>query len=102
MGKLSGIKVVDLSVFLPGPMLTMMMADQGAEVIKIETATGDPAREQAPFEAGQSVWVRDLNRGKKSMVLDLEDEKGKTPAWDLIEGAEVFVEGVRPRVMLGL
>ena len=76
MGKLSGIKVIDLSVFLPGPMLTMMMADQGAEVIKIETATGDPAREQAPFEAGQSVWFRNLNRGKKSVVLDLKSDGG--------------------------
>ena len=44
MGKLSGIKVIDLSVFLPGPMMTVMMADQGAEVWKIETASGDPAR----------------------------------------------------------
>jgi crotonobetainyl-CoA:carnitine CoA-transferase CaiB-like acyl-CoA transferase len=99
VGKLSGIKVVDLSVFLPGPMLTMMLADQGAEVIKIETAAGDPAREQAPFEAGQSVWFRNLNRGKKSIVLDLKDEDGKTRLWDLIEDADVFVEGFRPGVM---
>jgi crotonobetainyl-CoA:carnitine CoA-transferase CaiB-like acyl-CoA transferase len=99
MGKLSGIKVVDLSVFLPGPMLTMMMADQGAEVIKIETAAGDPAREQAPFEAGQSVWFRNLNRGKKSIVLDLKSEAGKERLWGLIESADVFVEGFRPGVM---
>lgn len=99
MGKLSGIKVVDLSVFLPGPMLTMMMADQGAEVIKIETAVGDPAREQAPFESGQSIWFRNLNRGKKSIVLDLKDKTGKTRLWDLIDDADVFVEGFRPGVM---
>jgi crotonobetainyl-CoA:carnitine CoA-transferase CaiB-like acyl-CoA transferase len=99
VGKLSGIKVIDLSVFLPGPMLTMMMADQGAEVIKIETATGDPAREQAPFEAGQSVWFRNLNRGKKSMVLDLKSDDGKARLWELIEQADVFVEGFRPGVM---
>jgi crotonobetainyl-CoA:carnitine CoA-transferase CaiB-like acyl-CoA transferase len=99
MGKLSGIKVIDLSVFLPGPMLTMMMADQGAEVIKIETAAGDPAREQAPFEAGQSVWFRNLNRGKKSIVLDLKSEDGKARLWELIDGADVFVEGFRPGVM---
>ncbi len=99
MGKLSGIRVIDLSVFLPGPMMTMMMADQGAEVIKIETATGDPAREQAPFEAGQSVWFRNLNRGKKSIVLDLKSEAGKARLWDLIESADVFVEGFRPGVM---
>ncbi len=99
MGKLSGIKVVDLSVFLPGPMMTMMMADQGADVWKVETAAGDPARGQGPFEAGQSVWFRNLNRGKKSVVLDLKSEHGKARLWELIGGADVFVEGFRPGVM---
>jgi crotonobetainyl-CoA:carnitine CoA-transferase CaiB-like acyl-CoA transferase len=99
VGKLSGIEVIDLSVFLPGPMLTMMMADQGAEVIKIETAAGDPAREQEPFEAGQSVWFRNLNRGKKSIVLDLKSDAGKQRLWEMIESADVFVEGFRPGVM---
>lgn len=98
-GKLAGIKVVDLSVFLPGPMMTMMMADQGAEVIKIEAAGGDPARDQAPFEAGQSVWFRNLNRGKKSIVLDLKSETGKARLWKLVEEADIFVEGFRPGVM---
>ncbi len=102
MGKLSGIKVIDLSVFLPGPMLTMMMADQGAEVIKIETAAGDPAREQLPDEAGQSVWFRNLNRGKKSVVLDLKSEAGKARLWEMITDADVFVEGFRPGVMARL
>ena len=54
-----------------------LMADQGAEVWKIESPAGDPAREQAPFEAGQSVWFRNLNRGKKSLALDLKSEAGK-------------------------
>lgn len=99
MGKLSGIKVIDLSVFLPGPMLTMMMADHGAEVIKIETEAGDPAREQAPFEAGQSVWFRNLNRGKRSIVIDLKSEEGKGRLWEMIDRADVFIEGFRPGVM---
>ncbi|WP_430443755.1 CaiB/BaiF CoA transferase family protein [Sphingorhabdus contaminans] len=99
MGKLSGIRVIDLSVFLPGPMMTVMMADQGAEVIKVEAAAGDPAREQSPFEAGQSVWFRNLNRGKKSIVLDLKSEAGKVRLWELIDDADVFVEGFRPGVM---
>ena len=99
MGKLSGIKVIDLSVFLPGPMMTMMLADQGAEVWKVETANGDPARDQAPLEAGQSVWFRNLNRGKKSIVLDLKSERGTARLWDLISSADVFVEGFRPGVM---
>ena len=99
MGKLSGIRVVDLSQFLPGPMLTMMMADQGAEVWKIEPAAGDPARTQLPDEAGQSVWFRNLNRGKKSIVLDLKSDIGKARLWDMLGAADILVEGFRPGVM---
>lgn len=102
MGKLSGITVVDLSQFLPGPMMTAMMADQGARVIKVEPAAGDPARDQAPFENGQSVWFRNLNRGKESVVLDLKSPAGKAALWALIAGADVFVEGFRPGVMARL
>lgn len=98
-GKLSGIRVIDLSVFLPGPMMTMMMADQGAEVIKVESPAGDPAREQPPFEAGQSVWFRNLNRGKQSVVLDLKTEAGRAGLSALVAGADIFVEGFRPGVM---
>ena len=96
MGKLSGIRVVDLSLFLPGPMMTLMMADQGADVVKVEPPGGDPARAMEPFEEGQSVWFRNLNRGKRSILLDLKDEAGKAKLWQLIEGADVFVEGFRP------
>jgi crotonobetainyl-CoA:carnitine CoA-transferase CaiB-like acyl-CoA transferase len=103
MGKLSGIRVIDLSQFLPGPMLTVMMADQGAEVIKIEPAAGDPARDQGPFDtydgALHSVWFANLNRGKQSVVLDLKSESGKARLRNLIAGADVFVEGFRPGVM---
>jgi len=102
-GKLAGIKVVDLSLFLPGPMLTVMMADQGAEVIKVEPKAGDPAREQAPFDKygdeEHSVWFANLNRGKQSVVLDLKSEEGKAAVRDLIAQADVFVEGFRPGVM---
>lgn len=102
MGKLSGIKVLDLSLFLPGPMLSVMLADQGAQVIKIEPPAGDPAREQAPFEAGQSVWFRNLNRGKKSVALDLKSVAGKEALWALIDSADVFIEGFRPGVIARL
>jgi crotonobetainyl-CoA:carnitine CoA-transferase CaiB-like acyl-CoA transferase len=101
-GKLAGVKVVDLSVFLPGPMMTMMMADQGATVWKVESPAGDPARDQAPFEAGQSVWFRNLNRGKQSVMLDLKSEAGAAQLWELIADADVFVEGFRPGVMARL
>ena len=99
MGKLSGIRVVDLSQFLPGPMLTVMMADQGAEVWKVEPAAGDPSRAQLPNEAGQSVWLRNLNRAKKSIVLDLKSDAGKARLWELVETVDILVEGFRPGVM---
>ena len=99
MGKLSGLTVIDVTQFLPGPMLGVMMADQGARVIKIEPATGDPTRSQAPYEAGHSVWFANLNRGKESRVLDLKSEAGKAELADLVRDADVFVEGFRPGVM---
>ena len=102
MGKLSGIRVIDLSLFLPGPRLTVMMSDQGADVIKVEPAAGDPARTQGPFEDGHSIWFANLNRGKTSVVLDLKSEAGKAALADLIRGADVFVEGFRPGVMARL
>ncbi|MFC3581174.1 CaiB/BaiF CoA transferase family protein [Sphingomonas hylomeconis] len=102
MGSLTGIRVVDCSQFFPGPMMTVMMADQGAEVIKIEPPAGDPVRRMAPFENGHSVWFRNLNRGKTSQVIDLKTDHGKAQLWELIAGADVFVEGFRPGVMARL
>lgn len=99
MGKLSGITVVDLTQFLPGPMMTVMMADHDARVIKIEPKAGDPARSMLPMEAGHSVWFANLNRGKESVVLDLKSEEGKAALVDLCREADVFVEGFRPGVM---
>jgi len=99
MGKLSGITVVDLTQFLPGPMMTVMMADHGARVIKVEPEAGDPARVMEPKEAGHSVWFANLNRGKESVVLDLKSEDGKAALIDLCRDADVFVEGFRPGVM---
>lgn len=99
MGKLSGIKVVDLSLFLPGPMLTLMMADQGAHVTKVEPPTGDPARAMEPMEAGESVWFNNLNRGKECLRLDLKSDAGREALWQLIDDADVLVEGFRPGVM---
>jgi crotonobetainyl-CoA:carnitine CoA-transferase CaiB-like acyl-CoA transferase len=99
MGKLSGIKVVDLTLFLPGPMMTLMMADQGADVLKIEPPSGDPARQMGPFQGGQSVWFRNLNRGKRSLALDLKSDAGRERLWAEIADADVFVEGFRPGVI---
>ena len=102
MGRLSGITVVDLTQFLPGPMMTVMMADHGARVIKIEPLVGDPARDQGPFEAGHSVWFANCNRGKESRALDLKSDAGKAALAELCREADVFVEGFRPGVMARL
>ncbi|WP_109796479.1 MULTISPECIES: CoA transferase [Novosphingobium] len=102
MGKLSGITVVDLTQFFPGPAMTGMMADHGARVIKVEPPAGDPVRAMAPFENGHSVWFANLNRGKEAVTLDLKTDEGKARLWDLIAGADVFAESFRPGVMARL
>jgi len=98
--KLEGVKVVDLSVFLPGPYLTMAMADHGAEVIKVEPpGEGDPGRHIGPADGPSSVFFKNANRGKKSVVLDLKSEAGRSALYRLCDTADVFVESYRPGVM---
>lgn len=95
--KLEGIRVIDLSLFLPGPHLTMLMADHGADVIKLEPpGEGEPVRHVGVVEAGHTVWFRNTHRGKKSIALDLKDPAQKEAFLKLIDGADVVVEGFRP------
>jgi crotonobetainyl-CoA:carnitine CoA-transferase CaiB-like acyl-CoA transferase len=97
--KLEGLRVVDLSVFLPGPYLTMTLADHGAEVIKIEPpGEGDPGRAIGLSDGPSTVFFRNLNRGKKSVVLDLKAPEQRALLLDLCETADVFVETFRPGV----
>ena len=79
--------------------MTVMLADHGARVIKIEPPAGDPARHMEPIEAGHSVWFANLNRGKESLVLDLKSDNGRAKLEELCRKADVFVEGFRPGVM---
>jgi crotonobetainyl-CoA:carnitine CoA-transferase CaiB-like acyl-CoA transferase len=98
--KLEGIRVIDLSLFLPGPYLTLALADHGAEVIKIEPpGEGDPTRHLGPKDGPSTVYFRNLNRGKKSVVLDLKDPQGREALLKLCETADVFVESFRPGVV---
>jgi crotonobetainyl-CoA:carnitine CoA-transferase CaiB-like acyl-CoA transferase len=98
--KLEGIRVIDLSVFLPGPHLTMMMADHGAEVIKVEPpGEGDPGRHIGLGQHGHTTFFRNANRGKKSVVVDLKDPAGREALLRLCEDADVFVEAFRPGVV---
>jgi crotonobetainyl-CoA:carnitine CoA-transferase CaiB-like acyl-CoA transferase len=97
--KLVGLRVIDLSSFLPGPFLTMTLADHGAEVIKIEQpGEGDPGRHIGLADGPSTVFFRNLNRGKKSVVLDLKRAEETKLLVDLCASADVFVESFRPGV----
>ena len=98
--KLDGVRVIDLSQFLPGPHLTMLMADHGAEVIKVEPlGKGEPVRHIGYRANGESVWFRNTHRGKKSIALDLKSPKGRETLLSLAETADVMVEAFRPGVV---
>jgi crotonobetainyl-CoA:carnitine CoA-transferase CaiB-like acyl-CoA transferase len=98
--KLDGVRVIDLSMFLPGPHLTMMMADHGAEVIKVEPpGEGEPVRHLGYRAGGESVWFRNTHRGKKSVVVDMKSPEGREALLELAETADVFVEAFRPGVV---
>ena len=98
--KLSGIRVIDLSVFLPGPYLTQALADHGAEVIKVEApGEGDPVRHLGLSDGPSTVYFRSLNRGKKSVVLNLKDATDREALLELCDTADVFVESFRPGVV---
>jgi len=96
--KLSGIRVLDLSNFLPGPYLSLELSDHGAEVIKIEQPQGDPGRHIGLSDGPHTVFFRNLNRGKKSIELNLKTEKGLTALLSLTDSADVFIESFRPGV----
>ena len=97
--KLSGLKVLDLSMFLPGPILTLMLADHGAEVIKVEPmGAGEPTRSIGEIKNGQTIYFRNTQRGKRSIQLDLKDPEGLALCLKLAAEADVLVAGYRPGV----
>ncbi|MEM9222292.1 MAG: CaiB/BaiF CoA-transferase family protein [Pseudomonadota bacterium] len=98
--KLDGVRVLDLSLFLPGPHLTMLLADHGADVIKVEPpGKGEPTRELGVRSGDASVYFRNTNRGKRSVQLDLKTDAGREALLGLAETADVFVETFRPGVV---
>jgi CoA:oxalate CoA-transferase len=101
---LAGLRVVDFTIVMSGPMCTRMLADAGAEVVKIEPPDGDVVRQRPPHLGGVSTYYASMNCGKKSVVLDLQSEDGKRLARELVARADVVVENFRPGVMkrLGL
>ena len=108
-GILQGVRVLDLSRMLSGPYATMLLADHGAEVIKIESSEGDTSRRSGPFNESDkkkewSGYFVSLNRNKKSIYLNLKNEEDLIFLKKLIEKSDVLVENFRPGVMkrLGL
>ncbi|MBI2878140.1 MAG: CoA transferase, partial [Candidatus Rokubacteria bacterium] len=102
---LAGLKVLDLTENIAGPYCTMILADMGAEVIKVERpGAGDEMRRSPPFTNGESVPFLTLNRGKKSVTLNLKDSRGRDAARRLASAADVVVENFRPGTLdrLGL
>ena len=101
---MTGLRVVDFTTVIAGPYCTRLMADCGAEVIKVESDTGDFIRHAPPYSDGASSYFAHLNCGKKSVVLDLRSDEGRAAALALAASADVVVENFRPGVMqrLGL
>jgi crotonobetainyl-CoA:carnitine CoA-transferase CaiB-like acyl-CoA transferase len=96
-GPLEGIKVVDASAVVSGPLCTMMLADQGAEVVKIEPhGLGDTLRLPNFARGGLSAFFANANRGKRSIVLDLSKKEGREVVHKLVKDADVFVQNWRP------
>jgi crotonobetainyl-CoA:carnitine CoA-transferase CaiB-like acyl-CoA transferase len=103
-GALDGLRVVDLTQMLAGPFCTMMLADQGAEVIKIEPLDGDGVRQMGPFVADDKLrafggYFQSINRNKLSIALDLKRPDGRAIVLKLVERAHVVVENYRVGVM---
>lgn len=108
-GALRGVRVIDFTRMLSGPFCTMILADQGAEVIKVESFEGDTTRGHGPYRPDDEEhlfggYFQSVNRNKKSIVIDLKSEGGKEVIRRLVRTADVLVENFRPDVMdrLGL
>jgi CoA:oxalate CoA-transferase len=101
-GPLAGLLVVDLTRVLAGPFCTMVLADLGARVIKVEAPGGDDARRIGPFIDGESAYFTSLNRGKQSIALDLKDAADRTVFEKLLARADVLCENFRPGVLTRL
>ncbi|MCH7488710.1 MAG: CoA transferase [Chloroflexi bacterium] len=97
-GALSGIRVVDFTEYIAGPYATMMLADMGADIVKVERPQGDAWRHTAPVAPYESRGFLGVNRGKRSIALDLGREEGRVIAQQLARGADVVVVNYRPGV----
>lgn len=99
-GPLDGIRIIDLTAVISGPLATMMLADQGAEVIKVENPTGgDFTRQAANRQGGFSASFLNNNRNKKSVALNLKEQRGLEALLELVATADVLIQNFRPGVI---
>ena len=96
MGPLEGIKILDLTSMVSGPMAAMILADQGAEVIKVEPLAGEQLRHMAAPHNGVNAPFYSCNRGKKSLAIDLKSDEGKEILLKLVSKSDVFIQNFRP------
>ncbi|GIT22295.1 MAG: CoA transferase [Gammaproteobacteria bacterium] len=99
MGPLEGIKVLDLTSMVSGPVAAMMLGDQGADVIKVEPIHGEQLRHLGETHNGLNPGFYSCNRNKRSLAVDLKTELGKQILWDLIKDADVLLQNFRPGAM---
>jgi CoA:oxalate CoA-transferase len=102
LGPLDGIRVLDFSMFLAGPYCTRLMADLGAEIIKVEPPEGDFLRQAPPLRGGESAYYGHINCGKKSLKLDMKSDQGREVVRRLMASVDVVLENFRPGVMARL
>ena len=98
-GPLSGVKIIDLSSVISGPVATVLLCDQGAEVIKIESLDGDIVRRMGAGDGELSPSFLTANRGKRSLAINLKEKKGTEIIKKLVLDADVFVQNFRPGVI---
>src|SRR5256885_10439343 len=100
----AGLRVLDFTTTIAGPHCTRLLADLGADVVKIEAPEGDVMRSRPPLRNGASAYFGQLNAGKRSVVLDLKEKRAVEAARRLAGEADILVENYRPGVMrrLGL
>jgi len=98
-GPLTGIRVIDLTSMLSGPAATMMLGDQGADIVKVESPSGDQVRSMQRSDDGIPPTFYSINRSKRSIVLDLKQDSGREVLRRLVEDADVFVQNFRPGVI---
>src|SRR4029453_15730558 len=102
-GPLAGVRVIDLTVNILGPLATMILGDLGADVIKVETPQGDPNRQTGPARnPNMAAMHMNINRSKRSVTLNLKRHEAREALLDLVTTADVFVHSMRPSAALRL